>query len=223
MFWLITRPIGVQAGYPLWLLDAAPLVLWASVLGMFAYVFSLTLTLAFETRHETRWALALGAVLSVAAVEVAHAEATAPLWPDLEERVNDGAILQSSGSSCAAASGANIATALGVPLTEIEVARAMGSTATGTSTGQMVRGMRELGFTCTPFQLDPGAPDSMPTPSFAFVPLADGFEDGHAIAVLEVSPEQIVVVDPLSGRRERTPEDMVGHWGGRGAHCVVTP
>lgn len=221
---LITLPIGVQARFPLGLVDGAPIVLWGTVLALFAYIFSLTLTLAFATRHETRWALTLGAVLSIAAVEVTHARVTTPVWPQLEATVDsDGAILQSSGSTCAAASGANIARTFGMDYTEIDVARAMHSTEFGTTTAQIVRGMAALGLVCTPFALDPAEPETIPAPAIAFVPLADGTEDGHAIAVLSVTTDLITVVDPLSGMLQRAPGDMIGHWGGRGVACSRAP
>ena len=51
---------------------------------------------------------------------------------------------------------------------------------------------------------------------------AGNIVDGHAIAVLEQTPDLVRTIDPLSGRVDRAPESMVGHWGGRGVHCRVS-
>ena len=192
------------------------------VLVTFGYVFALTLTFAFETGHETRFALLLGAALAIAAVEVTHWQWTRPLWPELtDRRTEDGAILQTSGASCAAASGAVVAGVLGIELDEPTVARAMHTTAFGTSTGQMVRGMRELGIECTPFAIARNAGAEIPTPSIVFVRVSGVDEDGHAIAVLETDDDELRFVDPLSGWRTEPMTSFAQRWAGRGISCVV--
>jgi len=190
-------------------------VLWTSLTAATTFLFTLCLGVAFATSHGERRALAVAVVLLIAAVQYGRWTTSRPLWPDLaENKVVDGAVLQSSPTTCAAASGANVARKLGRSMTEAEVARALGTSPLGTSDGQIIVGMARLGFDCSKsVGLDLR---DVPAPAFLVVD-----KDSHVVALLGWTGTGPDLVDPMFGRLETTAEKLSDRWDGRAISCTV--
>ena len=137
--------------------------------------------------------------------------------PHLEEmRVNerDGMIFQSTASTCAAAACANIATRLGVPKGEAEMAELLHTTWAGTSPGQIVWGMRKLGFSARKAYSPRLEPEDIQAPAvFLFNFGTDA--DAHAVAFMGMKDGKAEIWDPVSGKILMTAEMLRIRWLGR--------
>lgn len=107
---------------PVWLeLHHVSIVLGAAACCI-SVVFGFATYGAFVTHHRRRGAVAAASLALMCVVVGIHWHVTVPIWPDLGERMSGDVVLQSAGSSCAAASAANLARQYGVVRTEREMA-----------------------------------------------------------------------------------------------------
>ena len=140
---------------------------------------------------------------------------TKPLAPSLfDKQTADGIILQSSPSSCVAASAANILKIYGMDTSEKELAALFGTTLmTGTTAAQLVYGMRRIGFEAVMKYIENADISAIEAPAVLFV--AYGSTENHAVALLKYSENDIEVADPLSGRKHLSQEQLGKIWHGR--------
>jgi hypothetical protein len=120
-------------------------------------------------------------------------------------RVRDGVIMQSTGATCVAATGANIACRLGVTVTEAEMIDRMGTTVRGTSVAQAIRGMAELGLgnhRVTADRLQDVHPPAM---------LYEAYQP-HVVALMGWKDGKAEIWDPSRGKRLLTPELVDKFW-----------
>lgn len=136
-----------------------------------------------------------------------------PFLGDFRRSVKDGVILQSTASTCAAASCANIATQLGLPKTEEEMAAQLHTTWNGTFPAQMVYGMRALGFEATKKNV-PDCDIRKVTPPAVLLVAVGGEFDSHAVAFMGMVEGNAEIWDPVGGKRNDKPEDLAERWGG---------
>ena len=220
VYTVVRLPLAQQAALPGWLVDAAPVVLWTTLRLTIVYLCAITLRLAWLESHVQRWQLRNAAVLAMVAIELSQWQVTRPIWSSLPEGQSvDGVVLQTSDSTCAAASGATVARHLGLDADEQSMARLMRTTIIGTTTTQIVRGMRLAGIECEPVSMDAATVTSISTPMIAFINLEGVGEDGHAVAVLSATATELVVADPLRTRHLQSWEEWRSRWGGRGLVC----
>lgn len=191
-------------------------VIWGAILAVFALLFGLALALAFAERHGERWKALVAALLCIGAVEHAVWKFSRPVAPDLRDEVRDGVVLQTSGVTCAAASAANLLRATGRPATEREMAAAFGTTTLGTSAGQVVEGLRALGYACDKVEVADAS--ALPLPAILFVDHAQAGPEGHAVALMAAA-ERVEVWDPLVGRVLQSRSDLARVWRGRAVAC----
>lgn len=219
---VVHRAPGVLWRLPFWAQYWLAGLVWTAVAALFAFLAALTSGIAWRTGHPQRRRLAMAAAVMMLAILLPQWSFTRPIADQLRhETERDGTILQSSGSSCVAASGANIARLLGVsPIDEITVARRMGTTNTGTSMPQAVVGMRSLGIECTPADPTRVDPARLALPAFLFVDDPAAGPEGHAIVLTHVALDgRFGLIDPLYGKSLKTRAELDRIWHGLAVGC----
>lgn len=171
-----------------------------------------------EKRPDTR-ALLLTASLCQAALLVSQAWILRYVADELSDTEYSGDMLpQTSSSSCAAATGANVAGLLGLDFSERDMARLMGTRACGTSTPSIIRGLRRAGLEARFLEQDPGRPDLLPLPAILLVNHPRAGRESHAVAAVKYWPDQgtLEIWDPLEGRVLVAKKDLSEFWAGHG-------
>ena len=127
-------------------------------------------------------------------------------------------IMQTTGSSCAAASAANIAGLLGVSISENRAAELIGTTASGSLPGQVVVGMRKSGFRASKFTLSPSQVDQIPVPAMLFVGHPVTGPESHAVALVSADTKRgsFTIWDPLEGVKTMDARSVSEIWDGHG-------
>jgi hypothetical protein len=121
------------------------------------------------------------------------------------EHWRDGVCLQSTQSSCGAASAATVFRSLGVHRSEAEIARECFTYLRGTENWYLARAFRRRGFTVD-YRIGQGLPDDLRPPAIAGVRIGG---TGHFIAILPRSDVTLTIADPLVGR-DIVPVGQVG-------------
>lgn len=122
----------------------------------------------------------------------------------LKDRWKDDVCLQSSGTTCGAASAATILKHLGYEMSELQVAEEAFTTNSGTENWYLARVFRRRGFRVN-YRVEKGFPNDLALPAIAGVRFGAA---GHFITVLEKKDGQYVFGDPLQGQVEAGhPED----------------
>lgn len=187
-FLVCTAVVPLSRGWdlPLWLSYYRETLMWGTLLVLGAFVFTVGAVVSFHTCHRERWKVVSGGVLFLMAFHGAQWYYTRPVAPGLtHEMTTDGVILQTSGVSCAAASGANIARAFGLGKTEKEMAELFGTTKLlGTSDAQVVYGMRTLGFVADRVEIPGADPAQLASLALLSVGHPDTGPESHAVAFI---------------------------------------
>lgn len=130
-----------------------------------------------------------------------------PLSEDqLTDRWKDDVCLQSTPSSCGAASAATIFRALGLNIQEAEIAAECLTSSGGTENWYLARAFRERGFTVN-YRIENEFPSDLNVPAIAGVRVGNY---GHFIAVIGMSNGEYITGDPLKGRQE-IPVDLISN------------
>ncbi len=189
---------------------------WMVDLAVVTFLSGATMAVAALERHLLRWALPMVVTALVStAVYTYHTFYTA-VPPELHEArfSSDGVILQTSGSSCAAAACANVSSFYGVPRSEKEMAVLLGTTEDGTSDAQMVLGMQGLGFRCVKRYIRDRDASRLHAPSLLMVDLV-GAVDGHVVAYMGQKDGKAEIWDPTGGKSWLGAEELRALWRGR--------
>lgn len=202
-------------------------VAWALDVIVFAFLFSAILTLALLEKHRLRYAVLLLGLAAMAGGEYAMRAMpgmTGP--PELRAPLHspEGYVLQTSGSSCGAASCANVAAAFGVYKTEAEMCALIGTVENGSTNAQMIMALRRLGLKCRRRTLPVADFAHIQPPALlpAWRDPATGAE-WHVVAFFGLDEGgKALVVDPLSGLQHWGLEDFERFWQGRAIE-VSTP
>ena len=207
---------------PLWFdLYAVP-GLYPTLSALFSFLLTLAYFVARLTGHAQKNQLLTAAVLIIAIMPYVQNQYTRPIYSNLTDIKNtDGVYLQSDGSSCAAASGANIARVLGISKTEKEIATLMGTTKLGTSFGQSVYGMNKLGVKCNRIDLKDVDIMLVKPPAMLSVDHEVLGKETHAVAFLGFKNNRAEVLDPLIGRVFFSIKDLNKIWHGNGLECAI--
>ncbi len=112
--------------------------------------------------------------------------------------------IQSTPSSCGAASAATVFRSLGKSLSEQDIANECFTYLGGTENWYISRAFRRRGYTVT-YRIEKGFPDNLRTPAIAGVRIGGV---GHFIAIVDRSDDLYVTGDPLVGREEVSVADI---------------
>ena len=191
-------------------------VVWAADLAVISFLFGTVTAVALSERHFLGWILPMAAAMVLGAVIYTYhaAHRTTPLELRSARVAPDGTILQTNGSTCAAAACANIATALGVPKTEKDMVALFGTGDEGASNAEVIFGMRALGFHCAKRYVRDRDASRVHAPAMLLVDLV-GQSDGHAVAYMGQKDGKAEIWDPTGGKRWLTPEELRALWRGR--------
>ena len=141
-----------------------------------------------------------------------------PISPGaLKDEWDGGVCLQSTPSTCGAASTATILKHLGVDVTESEVAAEAHSYAGGTEAWYLPRAARSRGFEVE-FESTSGFRPEHGLPAVVGVRLGS---IGHFIAVLGQHGDRFIVGDPLRGREELTRAELNERYAFTGFHMRI--
>lgn len=122
-----------------------------------------------------------------------------PLPTDqLRDRWNDEVCLQSTPSSCGAASAATVFKSLGLNIQEGELAAECLTSSSGTENWYIARAFRKRGFAVN-YRIEKQFPSDLKLPAIAGVRVGNY---GHFIAILERPNGVYITGDPLKGRQE---------------------
>jgi len=186
---------------------------WLMTVGTVGFMGGAMGLMALQQRRLALWLLPLGCIGVFGGGE--WAIQNSPWYKDPELQAakvdKDGVIRQSHGSTCAAAACANVASKLGIPSTERQMVECLGTTDDGTSPGQIIHGMRRLGFECRKrlihdadfTQLEPPA---VLLVTYGTMPL------GHAVAFMGIKDGKAEIWNPVSGKSLMTREQLAEIW-----------
>lgn len=136
---------------------------------------------------------------------------------ELEDKWDGEVCLQSTGSTCGAASTATILKLLGIESTELEIAKEAHSYARGTEAWYLARAARSRGCEVE-FDFRSGFSPEGGLPAVVGVRLG---HIGHFIPVLGREGERFVIGDPLKGREVLTLEELEKRYDFTGFHMRV--
>jgi len=105
-------------------------------------------------------------------------------------------ILQSCSTTCVPATGANIASLLGLRATERELVELFHTTREGTFPAQALVGLKQLGIRGTKVTVPNGEINKLRSPAMLFI-----FGDTHAVTYVGTSHGMVELWDPRSGKR----------------------
>lgn len=209
---------------PLWLQYHYTALSWGGILAIFAFVFSLAAAVAMRTHHRERWKIVIAGILLIFVIQFIQWNYTLPIAPRLKDIVAaSGTVMQTSNSSCAAASGASIARTFGIQKTEKQMADLFGTTVGGTSGAQVIYGMRKIGFASKKVEVPASDPERLKSPAMIFIDNQFTGPESHAVAYMGLNKDKAEIWDPLEGKRFLTKDQLAKIWHGRGIEFRLNP
>lgn len=207
---------------PLWVQAHAGMLCSGSASTLVIFVAVYCCTIAHASRFPRTRSVVLAAVLLAISGPLSYWRIHRPIADALtERRAPTGVIMQTSSSSCTAATLANIAAFFGDPLTERDAAALLGTTPFGTSPGQMRYALTELGIE---FTMLPGTPDalaSLEAPAILSVDHPTTGPESHSVGYFGRCEDGTYEIwDPLIGKRCLTEERLLKTWHGNGIQCL---
>ncbi len=208
----LNRDPGLQWTLPMWVVEHYVPVSRGLTLGILTLVFVLATYIGFKMQDGKRWlTLILGVAFLTAFLGWQYQHAR-PVEIGPPRHTQDGSmILQSNPSTCVAATAANIANHFGIEESEADMVRILGTTAQGTSPGQVVHGMTELGLTCQVVTTSDVL--RVKPPAMLFVDSQQGVET-HAVALMQVKRGRAFIWDPSFGMAWLYPRSVARVWHG---------
>ena len=202
---------------PLWLQYHYTALTWGGILAIFAFLFSLSAAVAIRTQHRERGKIVVAGILLICVIQVIQWNYTRPVAPRLKDIVAaSGTVMQTSNSSCAAASGASIARTLGMQKTEKQMAELFGTTVGGTSGAQVIYGMRKIGIASKKVEVLDSDAERLKSPTMIFIDNQFTGPESHAVAYMGLNKGKAELWDPLEGKRFLTKNQLAKIWHGRG-------
>ena len=135
----------------------------------------------------------------------------------MRDEWKDGVCLQSTPSTCGAASTATVLASLGVRAREVELAREAHSYAGGTEAWYLARAARVRGCEAR-FRIVSGFDPDIPFPAVVGVRLESY---GHFIAILSRDGDRFHVADPLTGSESLSREELLGRYAFTGFYLCL--
>ena len=179
---------------------------------------------AIRTHHRERWKIVIAGILLIFVIQFIQWNYTRPIAPRLKDIVAaSGTVMQTSNSSCAAASGASIARTLGIQKTEKQMADLFGTTVGGTSGAQVIYGMRQIGFASKKVEVPDSDPERLKSPAMIFIDNQFTGPESHAVAYMGLNKDKAEIWDPLEGKRFLTKNQLAKIWHGRGIEFRLNP
>ena len=182
----------------------------------FFVTFAMTaiVTVGVRQKHVLRYAILSFAAVVLLTIEVLTRLSVQPYLGEIRARMKDGIVLQTTPSTCAAASAANIARHFGIDATEADMVQRLHTTWSGTAPSQIVYGLRSLGLEARKVQFPDQDLARVRPPAVLLVEVG-GEPDSHAVVYMGRQGDRFEIWDPVPGRLLLTLEDVQARWGGR--------
>ena len=217
MFYFGVTISPVISRMPGWIVAYIMPLAWLMLYGLFAFAFTFAAVFTLLEGDRQWRPLAISAVLLLLAIQLVQWNVCKPVSGRLYDDITrDGVVLQTSGVSCMAATGANIARDLGIDATEPLMAERMGTSIIGTSVSQFIRGMGTVGIECTPVFIGDLDPSRLSPPAELRV-LHKG--DPHAVMFAGMINGTVEVLDPIKVRVYYSPDELGRIWTGGALEC----
>jgi len=131
-----------------------------------------------------------------------------------ESRISpDGVVLQTHGSTCAAAAAASVARRLGAIATEADMTRLLGTTDDGTSDAQIVYGFAKINLVAVRRKVSDRDIRKVQAPALLLTsPI--GAPNGHCVAFMGMQGDKAEIWDPGSGRTLQSVQEVRERWPG---------
>jgi hypothetical protein len=193
----VATHLSIQWNMPEWLQLHWAAVSWGIVSATLAYVFGFCSAVAWASE---KWGRRLPAVFSVAvllAIQFYAAWSSRPNLPALDDWTTpDGIVLQTSDYTCVPASGATIASILGIHATEKQLAVLFHTTRDGTFPASALSGMRQLGIEGRKVSAVGGDIRAVHPPAMLFF-----VNDTHAVVFAGITSDGLVEIwNPSQGK-----------------------
>jgi len=189
---------------------------WLVDLTLIAFFAGVTVVVAILEHHRFRWVIlavvAAGLVCGPPLYRFYVRPVPHVLGPSRVTK--DGVVLQTTKTTCAAASCANITRFYGAPKTEAEMVDILGATTDGATLAQMIYGMEKLGFRCVKRHIRNLDPRQLHAPAILFVDCVGGPE-GHVMTYMGCDPYTLDIWDPLIGKSRWGTGELCEIWHGR--------
>lgn len=207
---------------PLWFGLYHRFIVCGIIFCLVAFLFTLGIAASFHSSHRRRWVLLFSGVFLVGALLHMNLRIYSSIAPFLRSRIDsEGSVLQTSGASCSAATGANIARHYGIRMSEREMAELFRTSMLGTSVAQIIHGMKKLGISCRKVEIRDGNPRALRAPAILFVDHPASGSESHVIAFWGITERGNKVCDPVFGELTLTREMIRRMWSGRALECSL--
>lgn len=212
--WILSADATLFWKMPIWFDANSNRVLWLPILFAVAYIMTLGSSLAWRERHAKRVTLTAASVTLLAGLLALQFQLNSTPRLDVAgKRSSKGYHLQTTGCTCAPASGANIAMWFGLGVSEAQMAMLMGTTVEGTTAGQVILGMRKIGLSGMKVtQVDP---QQIAPPAMLFVDHEATGPESHAVALISNTQNRVHIVDPLIGELRINAAELKKIWHGK--------
>jgi len=208
-YYVASRP-ALQWDMPDWLQLHWAALSWCMVSAVLAYFFGFCSAVAWAS---TKWGRRLPALFSVAVLLVIQLYAAWSSRPNLPELVDwttpDGIVLQTSDCTCVPASGATIASILGVHTTEKQLAILFHTTHDGTFPASALYGMKQLGIDGRKVNAVGGDIHTLHPPAMLFF-----VNDTHAVVFAGITNDLVEIWNPSQGKTFYTENALQRVWAG---------
>lgn len=205
---------------PIWFEFHHHLIVWGIIFGLVVFLFVLGVAASFHSSHQRRWTLLISGLFLVGALLHMNLRIYSSIAPSLKSRVDSrGTVLQTTGISCAAATGANMARHYGIQISEREMAELLRTNMLGTSVAQIIHGMKRLGISCRKVEVRDRDPLALRPPAMLFVDHPAVGSESHVVVFWGVTKEGYRVCDPAYGELILTQERIRAMWPGRALEC----
>jgi predicted double-glycine peptidase len=218
--------LAINASYelswrmPTWVEFACTWVTWAAIMPMMAFTFALALTLSLRTGHRERYKLLVACVSVLGLISYLQWRDLHPAYATLSNVAIPGRMIKQTGEySCAPAAAANIVQYYGLVRSEQEMAKTFGTTRTGTSWSQIIRGMWRMGFACRKVRSDDRDPTEIAVPAILFIDHPTAGKNKHAVSLMRVDSNSVSVWDPSLGRVRMSHGALRTIWRGYAIEC----
>lgn len=189
-------------------------IMWVLKSAFAAFGLSAVVAVGFFQRSRLWRPLALFAIAALLFMDGLTRLAVQPFVGEVRHTVRDGVILQTTPSTCAAASAANIAGRFGMAATEADMVRHLNTTWAGTSPAQLVFGFRSLGLQAQKVYIPERDLRQVKAPAILLVEMG-GEPDAHAVAYMGSLGDRFEIWDPNGGRKFVSGADAAVFWQGR--------
>ena len=195
---------------------------WLAFASMFAVISGYGLALAISRGHKQTRSLLVAILLVQIALGLLCVRLFSPIGSELGPGVttDGGVVLQTHGSTCVAASLANVSRHFDIDLDEKEAAGLLLTTVYGTAPGQLRFVLDQLGFSFT--TLDPKQPSlaDVPPPAILFVDHPALGRESHAVMYRAIAEGGYEIYEPLEGAIVWDRQTLEARWHGNGIACT---